>query len=121
MLVTEELHGPGLFSGNLLVLFGTPRAWFQDGKKITFTAAPTHFGKISCTVVSEVSRGRIEALIRPPSRNVWGALKLRLRHPDGLPIQRVTVNGKPWQAMNAKHELITLQPGMDTYRVVVEY
>jgi hypothetical protein len=121
LLVTEELSGPGLFSGNLLVLFGAPRAWFQDGKTIAFSDASTHFGKMSCTVISAVAHGRMEALIRPPARNAWSALKVRLRHPDGLPIRRVSVNGQPWLEVDAKRELISLQPGADTYRVAVEY
>jgi hypothetical protein len=121
LLVTEELDGPGRFSGNLRILWGAPRAWFLDGRQIKFGPAPTHFGTMSCTVTSDAAKGRIHALIQPPTRNAWNTLKLRLRHPDGLPIRRVTVNGEPWAGVDAKGELITLQPGEDVYRVEVAY
>jgi hypothetical protein len=121
LLVTEELEGPGQFTGNLCVLYGAPRAWFRDGRQIKFGPAPTHYGTMSCTVTSNVAQGCIHALIQPPTRNAWNTLKVRLRHPDGLPIRRVTVNGKPWAGVDAKSELIALQPGQEVYRVEVVY
>lgn len=121
LLVTEELDGAGLFSGNLLILFGAPREWFRNGQRIAFADAATHFGKMSCTVTSEVAQGRIRAVVRPPLRNAWNRLHLRLRHPDGLPMRRVTVNGSPWTAVDTARELIALQPGMDRYIVESAY
>lgn len=121
MLVTEELDGPGGFSGNLLLLFGTPRAWFRDGGKIAFSNVPTHFGKMSCTVISDLSRDRIRTHILPPSRNAWKTIVLHLRHPDSLPIQRVTVNGEPWKDVDAGRDLIRLGPGSDIYLVEAVY
>jgi hypothetical protein len=121
MLVTEELDGPGRFSGNLRVMCGVPRAWFRDGRQIRFGPAPTHFGTMSCTVTSDVTRGRINALIQPPKRNGWKTIKLRLRHPDRLPIRHVIVNEEPWNEFDTRAEIITLLPGQEEYRVDVTY
>jgi len=121
LLVTEELDGPGRFSGNLRVLWGAPRAWFRDGRQIRFGPAPTHFGTMTCEVTSDVARGTIQAIIRPPKRSKWTSLKLRLRHPDELPFRQVTVNGEPWKEFDAKCEIITLLPGQEKYRVEVTY
>jgi hypothetical protein len=121
MLVTEELEGPGRFSGNLRVLCGVPRAWFRDGRQIRFGPAPTHFGEMSCAVTSDVDREHIHATIRPPKRDPWNTIKLRLRHPDGLQIRSVTVNGKPWKEFDAEGEIITLLPGQEEFRVEAMY
>ena len=121
MLVTEELEGPGRFSGNLRVLWGAPRAWFSGGKQIRFGPTPTHFGTMSCAVTSDVAGGCIHALIQPPKHNGWKTIKLRLRHPDGLPFRRVTVNEEPWDEFNPEAEIITLLSGHEEYRVEVTY
>jgi len=121
LLVTEELEGPGRPSENLRVLFGAPRAWFREGRRIRFRDAPTHFGPMSCTVVSRASQGWIKARLTPPMRNPWQSLKLRLRHPQGKKIRQVTVNGQPWPEVDAARDLIILHPGEKVYEVVAAY
>jgi hypothetical protein len=72
-------------------------------------------------VRSQAAAGRIEAEVAPPSRDPWAKLALRLRHPEGKAMQRVTVNGAPCHELDATRETIILRPGAATYRVVVEY
>lgn len=121
MLVAEEPSGPGRPAENLRVLFGAPRAWFREGRRIRFRNAPTHFGPMSCAVVSRVSQGWIKARLTPPTRSPWHSLKLRLRHPEGKKVQRVTVNGQLWPEVDADRDLITLRPGEKVYEVVAAY
>jgi len=121
MVVTEEVGRDGTESGNLLLLFGAPRTWFQDGQRITVRDAPTYFGNVSVDVKSAVAQGRIEAVVRPPTRDPWAAIELRLRHPNGLPMTRVTVNGREWTGFDAERDLVILPPGEEEYRVVAAY
>jgi hypothetical protein len=110
MLVTEERANAGQYSGNLLLLAGTPRAWFANDKEIQIRNAPTHFGPIDLDVRSRITAGQIEARVTCPTRNPCNTIRLRMRHLDGKPIQSVTVNGKPHADFDARKEWITL-PG----------
>ena len=47
----------------------TPRAWLEQGKKITVKNAPTHFGTVAYEIVSDVDNGKIDATVEMPSRN----------------------------------------------------
>ena len=121
MLVAEQLEGRGVPSGNLLLLAGAPRRWFADGKVISFSEAPTQFGPMECRVVSQVAEGRISATLKPPIRDRWGSIRLRIRHPEGLKMRSVTVNGRDWTDYDAEAELVTLTAGSKSYKVVCEY
>jgi hypothetical protein len=125
MLVTEELADHGVPSGNLLLLYGAPRNWLADGKKIRIHNAPTHYGPISIDVVSRVDSGRIEARVVPPARNPCQLIKLRLRHPQQKPIATVRVNGISSGDIDTDGELMllpgTLQGNKSVYEIEVEY
>ncbi|MHC4401546.1 MAG: discoidin domain-containing protein [Planctomycetota bacterium] len=121
MLVTEELTGPGAFSGNLLLLYGAPRAWLRDGQTIRVHNAPTHCGVMSFEVVSKLQAGRVEARVTPPTRNPCPRIKLRLRHPERRPIQSVSVNGSPWHDVDRDREMVLLPGEIGPSQVVVTY
>ncbi len=72
-----------------------PRHWFTDGQRMFAHDVATRFGRVSIGYESRLSEGVIcaDAALgwrRPPS-----AVIVRFRHPDGAPVQRVTVNGAP--------------------------
>lgn len=96
-----------------------PRAWLEQGKRISVQDAPTHFGPISYEIVSEVDRGRIEATVHMPSRERPAAVLLRLRHPKALPISSVTVGGLPWTDFDREAEIVRLgnAPGVRSIEV----
>ncbi|MGQ9919247.1 MAG: hypothetical protein ACUVS7_17730, partial [Bryobacteraceae bacterium] len=121
MLVTEERAGPGQYSGNLLLLPAVPKAWLADGCKIRIAEAPTQFGPVSLEVRSAAASGRIEAWVVPPRRNAYGAIKLRLRHPDRKAIRSVTLDGQPWQGFDAAGSWIVLPGGTAVRQLVVDY
>jgi len=87
---------------------GTPRAWLEQGKRISVKNSPTRFGTTSYQIVSEVAHGKIIATVSLPSRNPPDQVLLRLRHPKGTPIRSVTVDGKPWKDFDRVHEVIRL-------------
>jgi hypothetical protein len=101
MLLMEE-------GNNLWLARATPRAWLAQGKKIMVKNAPTHFGTVGYEIVSDVSHGAITVTIDMPSRNPPRTVLLRLRHPSRMPIQSVTVNGKPWYNVDRERELVSL-------------
>ena len=84
MLLTED-------EDILWIAKGTPRAWLDQGKKISVTDAPTAFGDLSYSILSDVDNGRITVEIDVPSREEIGQINLRLRHPDAATIKSVTI------------------------------
>ena len=102
MLVGDE-------GADLRIGQAVPRAWLEAGKRIEVRRAPTAFGPVSFTILSEVNRGRIQALIDPPTRQPPRCIRLRLRHPKGRPIRAVTVNGAPTDAFQGDWVFLTPQ------------
>jgi hypothetical protein len=115
LLVMEE-------SGVLLLARATPRAWLEQGKRISVKNAPTHFGPVSYEIVSDVDHGKITATIEMPSRDTEPRpVLLRLRHPKHLPIKSVTINGNPSTDFDAAGEEILLRDVKGTVRVEAAY
>jgi hypothetical protein len=98
-LVTEEPPAPtcgDLEDWTLWLGKGAPRAWLADGESFGVTNMPTFFGPVSFSVTSRLAaQGELRAQVRLNLRRLPREIKLRLRHPTGRPIQRVTVNGQP--------------------------
>ena len=86
----------------------TPRAWLEQGKKITVKNAPTHFGEVAYEIVSDADEGKIAATVEMPSRNPPKSVLLRFRHPKALPIKSVSVNGSSWTDFDPGKEVISL-------------
>ena len=105
-------------SDTLWLAKGTPRNWLEEGKKISVTGAPTRWGRVSFTITSRVSQGKVEGQVLLPA-SFAGTVKLRLRLPEGHRIQSATVNGRPAAKFDPEEETVTLPPGM-TGRIPVE-
>ncbi|MCC6797750.1 MAG: NPCBM/NEW2 domain-containing protein [Candidatus Hydrogenedentes bacterium] len=88
-----------------------PAQWLEDGKTIDVQDAPTLFGTTGFTIVSHVNDGYIAATINPPARQAPDAIVIRLRHPGGIPIQRVEVNGAKSHSVTPEDSTIHLVPG----------
>ena len=59
--------------------------------------------------------------VTPPKHSPPERLVLRVRHPDGAPIQSVRVNGAFHESFDAMRDTIQLDSRLDTIRVRVEY
>lgn len=99
----------------------TPRAWLEQGKKISVKNAPTHFGTVAYEIVPDVDNRRIEATVEMPARNPPKSVLLRFRHPTAARIQSVEVNGKPWRQFNIERETIDLGGLTRTVVVTANY
>lgn len=84
MLLTEDEDA-------LWIAKGTPRAWLNQGEKIAVSDAPSAFGNLSYSILSDVDNDRITAEIDVPDREAIGQIKLRLRHPDAATIRSVKI------------------------------
>lgn len=98
-----------------------PRYWLADGKTVRIERAATHFGPMSMSMTSHADTGSIEMTIDPPTRNQPKAIYARFRHPDGKSMNRVTVNGKPWDKFDPAKEWVVLPPLKEKTVVVAYY
>ncbi|MCL5096284.1 MAG: hypothetical protein M1608_01855 [Candidatus Omnitrophica bacterium] len=102
LLVMEE-------GDTLWLARATPRAWLEQGKKISVKNAPTYFGMLDYEIVSDVDNGQIKATIEMPAQNPPQSVILRFRHPKSSFIKSVTVNGKDWVRFDQAKETIELK------------
>jgi hypothetical protein len=114
MLVMED-------ADSLWLARGTPRRWFEQGKRIYVANAPTPFGAAAYEITSDVDHAKIVATVEVPSRRQPKNVLLRLRHPKALPIKSVTLDGKPWADFDAAREAIRLHDVKGTVRVEARY
>jgi len=105
--------------GGLWLARATPRAWLEDGKRIAVSAAPSHLGPVSFEIRSGAGGGRIAATVEMPTRP--GAVVLRLRHPEALPIRSVTVDGRPWTGFDREAETVRLGAGAGKVSIEARY
>jgi len=106
----------------LMIGQATPRAWLQNGKRITVKDAPTWFGKVSFEVESQAESGTIRASVQLQSREPLNTILLRLRHPDSRPLRSVTMNGAEWKDFDSSREWVRItRPGAGVYSVVAAY
>ncbi|MCR4414986.1 MAG: hypothetical protein NUV77_21415, partial [Thermoguttaceae bacterium] len=99
----------------------TPRAWFEQGKKIGVHSAPTHFGPVAYQIVSDADHRQINATVEMPTRNPPKSVVLRLRHPKSAPMRAVEVNGKDWRQFNPEKETIELKGLSGAVKVTAKY
>ena len=95
--------------------------WMEDGMIVAVTNAPTVFGPVSFRIRSIVNQGYIEASVQPPARRTPAKIAIRLRHPQGLPMQSVTVNGKPHNTFDAKKEYVLIDAPSGPLTIRAEY
>jgi hypothetical protein len=60
-----------------------PRPWLEPGQRIAVSDAPTHWGRVSYQVESELDRGRIKVQVTLPQPQQPQRVMLRLRCPRG--------------------------------------
>ncbi len=97
------------------------RNWLKQGMKVSVERVPTRFGHFGYRIESFAKEGHIDVVIDPPTRNPVARLVVRLRHPDGRPMQRVTVNGVEHADFDAAAEVIRLESGAEQLRVRAYY
>jgi len=129
----NKTHETGWFLGQTHTMFVTERGdelwlapfvtnqWLKDGLKVAVRNAPTRFGKVGYPITSNVAKGEIDAVVQLPDKCTAKKVVLRLRHPQGKPIQSVTVQDKPYTDFDPRKETITLAPAGETITVRANY
>jgi len=108
--------------GTLLLLPATPRKWLEEGKQIRVARAPTYYGPLSFTVQSEAGAAGLGATVAVPNRQRPKELLVRLRHPRGLPLRSVTVNGEGWREFDTAKEWVRVpNPSAASYTIRARY
>lgn len=106
----------------LLLAQATPRAWLEDGKRISVQRAPTYYGPLSFTVESRVSAGEITTNVELSDRNKPAALLVRFRHPQAKRIQSASVNGQNWNDFDVEKEWLRIaRPTEPRYVITTRY
>lgn len=85
-----------------------PRAWLADGQRPSIEHAATHFGPMSLRFESKAASGSIAARIDPPTRRPPKTTYLRFRHPEAKRLQRVELDGRPWDKFDPDKEWVEL-------------
>jgi hypothetical protein len=79
--------------GGLYLLQGPPRRWFEDGKSIEITGAPTNFGPLSLVTRADVKKNQVSIRLSTPERIGDAPIKIKLRLPGKAKIAAVTASG----------------------------
>ncbi|MEN6425200.1 MAG: hypothetical protein ABFE13_07545, partial [Phycisphaerales bacterium] len=103
MFVNEQ--GDDLYLGQAV-----PRYWLANGSRIGIERAASHFGSLSVQWESRIAEGTVRVTLDPPTRDEPGTIYLRIRHPQGKPLQSVLLNGKAYGEFDREKEWIAL-PG----------
>ncbi len=98
-----------------------PRYWLADGQKVGIERAETYYGPMSVRVESRAAQGSISMTIDPPRRNPPRLIRARFRHPDGLPLTRVAINGQPSTKIDVAREWVEVAPSTVSIRIVAQY
>jgi hypothetical protein len=108
-------------AGSLWLARATPRAWLEQGRKISVKNAPSHFGTVSYEIVSDTDKRKIAATVVMPARTPPKSVLLRLRHPKSSLLKRVTVNGRSWKDFDPAKEVVSLRNLKGTVKVECNY
>jgi hypothetical protein len=92
--------------GALVLLQGTPRRWWEQGKEIKISVAPTYWGPLSLRTVSDIQNHQVRLHLALPERIGATPVRIKLRLPAHVRIGDVAIDGKKHPEING--EWITL-------------
>ena len=99
---------------------GAPRRWLSSPDGIAVNDVQTFFGPVSYTLKGGRKPGVIEATVKLPTRNPPKKVRLVARVPRGR-IRSVSINGKPWTAIDTKLEAIDLPQQQGPMQLEIQY
>jgi hypothetical protein len=99
---------------------GVPRRWLATGEGIRAKRLNSHYGPVALVLAAGQATDTIVGSVRLPPRDVPGRTWLYARVPKGR-IQRVEINGRPWQRFDADGERIELPSSKEDLAVVIQY
>ena len=98
-----------------------PSDWLKDGMRVAVSNAPTRFGKAGFRLESHLGQGWIDAEVQLPTNRLLSNVVLRLRPPEGHPLQAVSVDGERHSDFDPVRGVIRLAPKPGALRVHAEF
>jgi hypothetical protein len=91
-----------VYADEQLLHFGRaiPREWFRSGKPFGTEGVCTRFGRVSVWYQPSADGSHITAEAHLDIRSAPQKTLVRFRHPEGLPLKTVQVNGEPTQRLD---------------------
>ncbi len=114
MFINER--GDDLYLGQAI-----PREWLATSTDVAIERAATRFGTLSLSLRADPDTAAIRAVFDPPRRRPPQTVYLRFRHPRQQPIQRVTVNGQPYDRFDADKEWVILDGNLTAPQEIVAH
>jgi hypothetical protein len=102
--------------GTLWFLRGCPRRWFAPGKSVSFSDAPTVFGKTALRTTCPDRTITVD--IDSPADPALKKLHVAVRHPSRQKPKKVTVNGT---IATIDNEIVTINAPAGHLQIVAEY
>jgi len=98
-------------SETLWLAKGVPQSWLKNGKTVYVREAPTRWGRVGFSLVSQLNDARILIRVEFPKSAFGATTRVRLRAPDGKKIRSVTLNRAPWNQFDPAEETVTIPRG----------
>jgi len=89
MLVLEDSDESRLYLAK-----GVPRDWLVSEKEIRIEEAPTRWGRVTFNLVTKRSQKSVTGNVELKGHDVPEEVHFKLRFPESMPLQTVTVNGQ---------------------------
>jgi len=100
----------------LKLLSAIPRRWLENGKNIELKNVVTHFGKLSCSVKSNLACNKIVATIECKGAYRPSCVEIRLPHPECR--KAVKVTGGEYIA---EQEIVRIKKFKGTHKITLEF
>jgi len=95
--------------------------WLHQGMHVAGENIPTTFGPVSWRMTSNVERGHVDVeIVLPVSENLKKVI-MRVRHPQGKPMQSVMVTGAADYAVDLANECVRVSPREREIRLRADY
>ena len=105
----------------LWICQGAPRQWYMDGETIKAHGMASAFGTLGFSVESMAASSLIHASINIPDRKIPDKIYIRLRHPDGKKMQKVTVNGEDCDGFDKEKEIVIISGRQGRVDITVQF
>ncbi len=114
MLVLEDSDEDRLYLGK-----GLPRDWVASGKEIKIDQAPTRWGRVNFSLLTNLDAKRLFAKVELPRPGEPKELYVKLRLPSQSTLQSVTVNSRPGTIGGPHNDTVIIKTGNEkVYEVV---
>jgi hypothetical protein len=98
---------------------GVPREWVVSGKEITIEQAPTRWGRVNFSLMTNTAAKKVVAKVQLAQAGEPKEIQVKLRMPLQNPLKSVVINGRPAQLAGPHNDTVIVQTGSEkTFEVV---